>query len=433
LLAAAPERAAACSCAWPGAPCEAYESTPVIFTGHVSEIRTVHEPMTRDGSPEEEIDVVRFGVEQAFKGVSEREVEVRTNTESSMCGYQFGVGGEYLVYARQDDQGRLVTSHCTRTRKLEEAEEDLAFFRSLSDPAARARVVGTALVQDHGPDAGQGNTPLRDLKVTLEGAGRTFEATTDAEGRFEFSGVSAGTYRLSAAVPKTLEALDTRPITVSGACTVETYFVASVAGAITGRVVDSLGRPVKSMRLDLFRQDGGRNNPLTLFTDEDGRFAFERLPAGRFIFGANVVQGAEVERPFPKTYYPSGSAESDAKPIELRDGERVDDLVLQLSERLRETTIEGVVVWPDGSPAAEAMVYLAEPGSIRQRETGVSTDAEGRFSIKVLVGEGYTVHVSAQVKDPERRGDQMHAPPVTVTATAKPKPLRLVISLPYGH
>ena len=112
LLAAAPERAAACSCAWPGAPCEAYESIPVIFTGHVSEIRTVHEPMTRDGGPEE-IDVVRFGVEQAFKGVSEREVEVRTNTESSMCEYQFGVGGEYLVYARQDDQGRLVTSHCT--------------------------------------------------------------------------------------------------------------------------------------------------------------------------------------------------------------------------------------------------------------------------------------------------------------------------------
>ena len=78
--------------------------------------------------------VVRFEVLAAWKGVDTREVYVRTSGQGSACGYEFSPNGVYLVYGylRAASGDTVWTGLCTRTRPVENAEEDR---RALGPPA----------------------------------------------------------------------------------------------------------------------------------------------------------------------------------------------------------------------------------------------------------------------------------------------------------
>jgi hypothetical protein len=66
-----------------------------------------------------------FEVERTWKGVEKNTISVSTSSQSSACGYGFKKGEAYLVYASKDGEGRLITSICSRTRRMKEAGEDL--------------------------------------------------------------------------------------------------------------------------------------------------------------------------------------------------------------------------------------------------------------------------------------------------------------------
>lgn len=81
---------------------------------------------------ESEIVVLKFQVENWWKGKSTREVILFTdrtkNSDGSEtisdCDFPFEVGKRYLVYAFSDES-QLKTNVCTRTKALEKAKEDL--------------------------------------------------------------------------------------------------------------------------------------------------------------------------------------------------------------------------------------------------------------------------------------------------------------------
>ena len=68
---------------------------------------------------------VIFEVKKAWKGVNEKTISIFTSSQSAACGYGFKTGHTYLVYAHGNDEGRLATSICSRTRRLKDAREDL--------------------------------------------------------------------------------------------------------------------------------------------------------------------------------------------------------------------------------------------------------------------------------------------------------------------
>ncbi|HEX2222782.1 MAG TPA: hypothetical protein VHN15_01105 [Thermoanaerobaculia bacterium] len=112
--------ALACSCAPLPPPQEARDQATAVFTGTVVSI-------TPDATGN--YNLVRFQVAAGWKGVKCREVTVFTGSSDLNCGYNFVVGGTYLVYAYEDTTVpgvRLNTNLCTRTRLIVEAGEDLA-------------------------------------------------------------------------------------------------------------------------------------------------------------------------------------------------------------------------------------------------------------------------------------------------------------------
>jgi hypothetical protein len=69
--------------------------------------------------------LVRLKVKRWRKGVGADEVLIATGRGGGDCGYRFEVGESYLVYAFGSGEGGLGTNICQRTRKLEDAGEDI--------------------------------------------------------------------------------------------------------------------------------------------------------------------------------------------------------------------------------------------------------------------------------------------------------------------
>jgi hypothetical protein len=124
------------------------------------------------------------------------------------CGFDFQAGETYVVYGNYDEgsSNSLSTDICTRTRRLSEAGEDLAFLFFYKDqPDASSRLEGFATTDElyrmtfdrvHNPESIR--APVAGAVIELQSTGLTRFAETDRTGRFVFDGLRAGNYQVSA-------------------------------------------------------------------------------------------------------------------------------------------------------------------------------------------------------------------------------------------
>jgi hypothetical protein len=122
------------------------------------------------------------------------------------CGYHFQVGETYLVYADADEETDVITTDaCSRTRRLSDAGDDLAYlyyWKNFGDEAARLEgFVTSDLLYLRQRDAAHYSdrigAPVAGVVVQLKGADRTRYAESDERGRFVFDGLPAGAYAVS--------------------------------------------------------------------------------------------------------------------------------------------------------------------------------------------------------------------------------------------
>jgi hypothetical protein len=128
-------------------------------------------------------------------------------TDSGECEFEFRKGETYLVYAFEEEQsGRLDTNRCTRTARLSDAGEDLAYlFFYKNGGAESARVEGFSssefkaqLNQDRLHYSGRVESPATDVEIELKSARGSRYTRPNPSGRFIFDGVAEGDYRLLA-------------------------------------------------------------------------------------------------------------------------------------------------------------------------------------------------------------------------------------------
>lgn len=123
------------------------------------------------------------------------------------CGVTFQTGETYLVYASDDEEtsDSIATDSCTRTRRLSEAGEDLAYLYFYKDhPEESTRIDGYATTNptyrlDFNPLHPERLQPLiPNAIIELESAGLRRFTETDKNGHFVFDGLPAGDYTLAA-------------------------------------------------------------------------------------------------------------------------------------------------------------------------------------------------------------------------------------------
>ena len=161
---------------------------------------------------------VRFKVKTLFKREDDDDGQAAPSedvldvwTPFGDCGYDFQAGETYLVYANSDEgsANSLSTDVCTRTRRLSDAGEDLAYLFFYKDqPAASTRIEGFTTTDElyrmsfdrlHDPQTIP--SPVAGAIVELQSDGVTRFAESDRNGRFVFDGLGEGDYKLSAFAP----------------------------------------------------------------------------------------------------------------------------------------------------------------------------------------------------------------------------------------
>jgi Tissue inhibitor of metalloproteinase len=249
VLALTAQPARACSCVDIGPACQAFWKTDAVFDATVSAIESIGGTRDLGGRTfpfrEKRVHLV---VQKGWKGVEAGPLDVVTPGSGASCGYDFKNGGRYLIFAyRNPSDGRLQVSLCSATREYDGTGEAADFLESLAAPARGGRVFGKvttgmrAFNQEHSYSETATETVVR-----LFGGGQE-RATRSTGGRYEFSGLAEGSYRIELQVPEGYTTYSTiRLVEIPNlrACREESFALAP-AGRITGRIAgkDNRGLP----------------------------------------------------------------------------------------------------------------------------------------------------------------------------------------------
>lgn len=192
-----------------------------------------------------------------------------------------------------------------------------------SVPAAGGRLVGRAVTADD-------QSPVSRARVSVVASGKVSDPVfTDSEGGFEIAVPESGDYRVVVTKAGYLQAaMSQRAAARKGPGTLVVPLVR--AAVVAGRVVDSAGRAVVSIRVRLRPIDGGVVTDAETDTDDRGEYRFGGLSAGRYrvqAFGRPEAslssiptatlpaQVADTRRPLP-----NAEPTSDAVAVDVRPG-----------------------------------------------------------------------------------------------------------------
>lgn len=244
---------------------------------------------------------------------------------------------------------------------------------------------------------------------------------TDAEGRFSFSSLNAGQYRIVALAPGFVSADDSqlvggKLVNLADGENLENVELRLKPGAvITGRVTDPIGNPVIEKTVQLSKMDARGNftrfnvGYQSLATDDRGVYRVHSLPAGKYkiSIGYSPQDGfrPEISRQYyVKTFHPNVIDEKEAKIIELRDGFEATDIDIKIAEAKKTYDVFGRVIEAGtGQPVAGARIGQTPIQANGNVSTGVMfgtasgpTDTQGDFHLQGLSSGKYLLFADSR-------------------------------------
>lgn len=317
---------------------------------------------------------IYFEVLEAFTGVKKgARVTIHSGKGGGDCGYWFEHGETYLIYAGGNEE-KLGTSICTKTRPLEKAAEDLPILRELARNKTGAKLTGTVMEEIN--LSSQGKTlsvsMVAGIEVTLQpvsGKGRSFKAKTDSSGDYEIAGIPAGKYKINVPLPDGSKLSDDTRLEIESSgfgCMSHHYATLESKNQITGKVTDENGEPLEDVGIELVSAEGdlggspAKDIPSELIkTDENGKFKFSGVPAGRYFLAVNYTAFPDDDDlAYPTAFYPHGNTPAQASAIVIGKTETIKNIVFQLPPKIGQREIKGTVLWENGDPAANVFIKL---------------------------------------------------------------------------
>jgi Carboxypeptidase regulatory-like domain len=289
-----------------------------------------------------------------------------------------------------------------------------------------------------------GDSGIAGATVILEGAGRRLELSTRGDGGFMFPGLPPGEYRVRAEKRGyVVISQPAHPVRLEANGCAEVTITAQPDRRIRGRVFNWDGKPAPLTLVTLLDASklktlaesaalAGLPSPPaspSAWADAEGRFEFKNLQSGEYYLGVNLDRPPSKSSPYTRYYYPGTDDRETARTIRVPEDATIIDADLPLPPEQAERTLSGVVVWPDGTPAVKATLYLEDPQFPWQVNiVQGTTDEHGLFTVRCYDRTRYLLHaVSACTRVPDCRS----AEPYEVIPGVEPN-LRLVLTRP-GH
>ena len=324
-------------------------------------------------------------------------------------------------------------------------------------PKGLASVEGHILLSDGGAPAREAEVRLRPLARYLpdddphqDRSGYSPTANTDFNGYYRIPSVRPGTYIVSVRMPGyndnlgvansildhfTLDEqkaiLATFPqVTVAGAGSMQQDVVIHRAGAISGHLtIDSGGILSKTdiiailVSTTLFgnTEDKDRQHHPPSFTeneltDDRGFYRIAGLPPGKYRIEAQVTEHFDKPEQTGKAglyvYAPEALQESDAKLIDVGEGEEVTGDDINIPTRLLHSI--GGTVTQGGLPVEKSHIALQRQGDKDPCNCGTGTLADGSFRIDLLPSGTWTLEVSAPYRHISGKIDHPKSRKITV-------------------
>jgi protocatechuate 3,4-dioxygenase beta subunit len=228
--------------------------------------------------------------------------------------------------------------------------------------------------------------PVRRAQVTAisPATGGPRSTTTDADGRYDFSNLPAGTYSVSASKGgfvatqfgqrRPLE--PGRRVTLAdGQARDQIDLVLRRGGVIAGRVTDEVGEPIVGAQVQVQRHQYGPNGrqltfaqtgPGAFITDDLGQFRVFGLTPGDYVVSARVQNGMGVAggigaddtgEGYPPTFHPGTANPAEAETVRVDIGQEASVHFGLIPARLGR--ISGRVLNSQGHPGAGAALSVA--------------------------------------------------------------------------
>jgi hypothetical protein len=278
--------------------------------------------------------------------------------------------------------------------------------------------------------------PLRGARLELTGGpSSTLVLRTDANGRFVFSNLAPGSYRLAVACDGFIRQEFPKRIVLAGGQQLrDIQFELETAPTAAGRVLDSYGEPISNIMVEALRRSYDvRGNPrlaraATALTDDRGEYRIFWLDPGEYFFYvASALPDAAETQPAPvftPVYFPGVNTPEDAKPLRLNIGQeiRVD---FRLSRRVALWSVTGHTMNALTGRTVGAAVVLtppaADPSFSRYQAQSLAAGVNpGEFSMANVAPGDYIVTAKGRSGDQELAAFQRivlravpYAPPPT--------------------
>lgn len=412
--------AVACSCAGSPTVLESYNYSDVVVMVSAMSIEKAEPEKTaapgQMSNGENYVDGVKstsMRVEQVFKGsLKVGDEMIFLQGGGADCIWTFNesdIGKKFLFYLRQHkESSRWMAGTCGRSNRADYAGDDLLYLNNLNKVRNKTRISGTLRFLY---DAGE---TLAGRKVRIIGAKRTVDLKTDDNGVYEVYDLPTGRYFVEPEVPKGWKvgsfwlgyspSIDRNakegsllriPVVLEANKHAGLDIMFEIDNLIRGHIYDPLGQPMKGVCLDLIPADGTKGAYLADCTEKDGAFEIDEIPPGGYVIIVNDDGKMTSSEPFGTFYYPKAIKREEATVFNIGLGDKVEDLEIYPSIELKTIIVKGVLLYSDGKPVANEQVSFdsarKQPAASDNDEedpndAGATTDAKGRFAIKIVQG-----------------------------------------------
>jgi hypothetical protein len=263
----------------------------------------------------------------------------------------------------------------------------------------------------------------------------TAQTKTDSEGYYHLAGLPAANYQVTTFLPNMIAAENTSQmplgygyfgssktvILAAGEEVTEIDLKLERGGVITGRVTDADDKPVVEERVSLVAvPESGQPPPRlpspslgSLYqTDDRGIYRIYGLPPGRY--RVSVGQSAfgvitSAAGSYVLTYHPDATNINRATVIDLQAGAEVSNVDIKVGRRIEGHQISGRIVDAEnGLPISGLRVglqMLREQGMGSAFPSGVTTGADGSFTLSGVTSGRYGVYVASEINESEFYSD----------------------------